>query len=108
MGVDYVPFCATLCTRSDLLVIHSLGYPWVSASVQKKVVLAAFSVVIHQTIKVTRHLQNHAKRWPPYTFPSISPMRDYLSNSKDIEVNEQGGSIFCPILQHKCLTLNIS
>ena len=26
MGVDYELFCATLCTRSDLLVIHSLGY----------------------------------------------------------------------------------
>ncbi len=26
MGVDYELFCATLCTLSDLLVIHSLGY----------------------------------------------------------------------------------
>ena len=26
MGVDYELFFATLCTRSDLLVIHSLGY----------------------------------------------------------------------------------
>ena len=26
MGVDYELFCATLCTRSVLLVIHSLGY----------------------------------------------------------------------------------
>ncbi len=39
MGVDYELFCVTLCTRSVLLVIHSLGYtiphtnPWVSAGV---------------------------------------------------------------------------
>ena len=26
MGVDYELFCVTLCTRSVLLVIHSLGY----------------------------------------------------------------------------------
>ena len=26
MGVDYELFCATLCTRSVLLAIHSLGY----------------------------------------------------------------------------------
>ncbi len=26
MGVDYELFFATLCTGSDLLVIHSLGY----------------------------------------------------------------------------------
>ncbi len=64
--MDYELFCATLCTRSDLLVIHSLGYilmisliytilhtkSWVSAGVHtlaKKGVLAAFLVVIHQT-----------------------------------------------------------
>ncbi len=83
MGVDYELFCATLCTRSVLLVIHSLGYilmiyvghrEQISARRpiyflnlhhpayklmgfgrcahprKKKVVLAAFLVVIRQTI----------------------------------------------------------
>ena len=62
MGVDYELFCATLCTRSVLLVIHSLGYIFTPSRIQihgfrpvctpsqKKVVLAAFMVVIHQTI----------------------------------------------------------
>ncbi len=64
MEVNYELFCVTLCTRSVLLVIHSLGYIFsliytiphtnlISAGVHtliKKVVLAAFLVVIHQTM----------------------------------------------------------
>ena len=68
MGVHYKLFCATLCTRSVLLVIHSLGYtpsriqirrfrPVCTPS-QKKVFLAAFLVVIHQTILLI--WQSHA------------------------------------------------
>ncbi len=69
MGVDYELFCATLCTRSVLLVIHSLGYiiytilhtnPLVSAGVHtlaKKVVLAAFLVVIHQTTLASKNVK---------------------------------------------------
>ena len=63
-GVDYKHFCATLCTRSDLLVIYSLGYLYFlnlhhsayksmgfgrCAHPRKKVVLTAFLVVINQT-----------------------------------------------------------
>ena len=64
MGVDYELFCATLCTRSILLTIDSgiyiddftpssiqtHGFRQVCTPSEKKVVLAAFLVVSHQTI----------------------------------------------------------
>ncbi len=65
----------TLCTHSNLLVIHSLGYKFPSftpptyksmgfgrcAHPRKKVVLAAFLIVIHQTVILFKmHFQQHA------------------------------------------------